>query len=44
MHSDLVRCAVIDSQPGGPSTDIHAQRFPRKRLLKNSLPQIAGKE
>jgi hypothetical protein len=39
-----VRGSVVDPQHIGPATYIDAERPPRERLLKNLLPEIAGKE
>jgi hypothetical protein len=39
-----VRGPVVDAQGKGPATHIDAERPPRKRLLEDPLPEIAGKE
>src|SRR4051812_3333783 len=36
--------AVIDAQGARTPTDINTKSFPRKRLLKNTLAEIASKE
>src|SRR5207249_2986967 len=41
LRADLMRRAVVDPERRRPAPYVHAQRFPRKRLLENSLPEIA---
>ena len=36
----LMRGAIIDAQGKGTSPDIHSQRFPGERQLKNALSKI----
>jgi hypothetical protein len=44
LDSDLLRGSVVDPQGIGPTTNIDAERPPGKRLLKNPLTEVTGKE
>ena len=41
---DLVRRSIVDLERARAATNIDAKRLPRKRLLKDALAEIAGKE
>ena len=36
--------AVVDPQVAGTPPDVHAEALPGERLLKNSLPKVAGEK
>jgi len=44
LRANLVGGPVIDPQGSRAAPDIHTQRLPGKRLLENTLPEIAGEE
>src|SRR5207249_8766934 len=44
LCTDLMRRSVVDPESTGASTNVNAQGAPRKRLLEDALPQIAGEE
>ena len=44
LRTDLVGGAVIDTQGSRTPTDVHSHGLPRKGLLKDALPEIAGKK
>jgi hypothetical protein len=44
LLADLVRCVAVDVQRARMPLHIHTQAFPRKRLLKTPLPQVARKK
>src|SRR5208282_3305611 len=44
LHADLMRRPVIHTQGSGAPANIDPERFPRERLLKDALTEVAGKE
>src|ERR1700674_4171339 len=44
LHSNLMRSSVIDVERSRTTANIHPERFPEERLLKNPLAKIACKE
>lgn len=43
LLADLVRNPVVDAQRARTAAHIDVQRFPRERLLEDTLVQVAGK-
>src|SRR5262245_40597268 len=44
LSADLVRGTVINAQGARASPDVHAEGFPRERLLEDTLAQIASEK
>src|SRR6266481_1096214 len=44
LGADLVGGAVVDPQGARATSDVHADGFPRERLLEDTLTQIASEE
>src|SRR5262245_8603229 len=44
LSADLVGGSVINAQRARASSDVHAEGFPRERLLEDTLAQVASEK